>query len=80
VTQPVILTVEPSELIAHVSVKAPTAVNVRAEPFGLRPYAHQLALAYGQEQHANGTVDRWLRSNDRRRARVRASTAAIDLR
>jgi hypothetical protein len=59
-SDPVILTVDPSRLLTHISVKTSTVVNVRDEPFGLRErILAKLTLAYGQQQHPNGTVDVW---------------------
>ena len=60
VTEPIILTVTPSEDLTHVSVKAPRAIELRDEPFGLRErILDKLAADHGQQRHANGTVDLW---------------------
>ena len=60
VTDPIILTVTPSEDLTHVSVKAPSAIRLRDEPFGLRErILDKLTVDHGQHLHANGNVDLW---------------------
>jgi hypothetical protein len=60
VTEPVILTVEPSSAVTEICVRSRSAIDLRDEPFGLRErILDTIALAYGLRPHADGTVELW---------------------